>query len=101
MSEALLLLLLIVLSMNFVLGLWFAFKWTPPIVADPRPKKVEKEEPKEPTSVSTRNVALGEWAPGWVARAGPPVRMENSPEAFGLQTDIEAYVPDEGFAPLF
>jgi hypothetical protein len=100
MSEALLLLLLIVLSMNFVLGLWFAFKWTPPIVADPRPKKV-LEEPKEPTSVSTRDVALGVWAPGWVARAGPPVRMENSPEAFGLQTDVEAYVPDEGFAPLF
>jgi hypothetical protein len=95
MSEALLLLLLIVLSMNLVLGLWFAFKSQQvPVVAAPIKKKVveEKEEKQE-------------WAPGWVGRAGPPPELVI---ASGHQLPvIEEYEPDAymssrmGYSPLF
>ena len=91
MSETLLLLLLIALSLNFVLGLWFAFKPQVLVKKEKEPVKVievkEKEEDKEAV-----------WEPGWVARAGPPpfqsITRSTATEPF-------AYTESMSYAPLF
>lgn len=91
MSETLLLLLLIALSLNFVLGLWFAFK--PQILPkkEREPVKVlEKEEKEDKEEVV--------WEPGWVARAGPPPFQS---EARNTDTEPFAYVGPTAYAPLF
>ena len=91
MSETLLLLLLIALSLNFVLGLWFAFKPQILVKKEKEPVKVievkEKEEDKEVV-----------WEPGWVARAGPPPF-----QSITRSKDMEplAYTESMSYAPLF
>jgi cbb3-type cytochrome oxidase subunit 3 len=91
MSETLLLLLLIALSLNFVLGLWFAFKPQVLVKKEKEPVKViekDKEESKEEVV----------WEPGWVARAGPPPFQS---ETKSTDTEPFAYMGPMDYAPLF
>jgi hypothetical protein len=95
MSETLLLLVLIVLSMNLVLGLWFAFKQVPVLEKKEKAKKQVKEEKQEDE----------DWNPGWAGRAGPPPELLLKPQR--QPQVIEEYEPDAymrssmGYSPLF
>lgn len=85
MEQVVLVAFLILLTVNLLVGLWYAFSWDVPIV----PTKRVLPTPKAPVQEDIV------WAPGWTSRAGPP---PSAVDVALTEAAPDAYVPSEGYS---